>query len=884
MDTATKKVSPMKIFTEIIKYLIFPIALFVLFKKVLGRLMENFVAGPILSYIDTASTKYDVACIIIVLVFTIPILYKMIKGAVIPFRWLLILVFFCFAYLIFRTDDITFIYTASWFFSTFMLTDYFVLIPGIIILSAILQVSFSKDEKNEQVDADTYSGFQVDIAKLLSETDDSLNRVKFMKELVNKIRQTESKEGSFPIGIVGRWGSGKTTFVNSLIEEVKNDFILIELNAWKYNNPGQMISSFFNLLKEKLSQFSFTIDNKIDSYSKLLIKGTKYESALDIKGIGDIFLSDPSIENQYDSLRREITRIGRKIIVVIDDMDRLDKKEIYEVIRLVRNTANFPNTFFIVAYDRNYILSALHEINPTHSHYFLEKIFQLEFTLPPIEKEMIQNEITKRMESVLTIKGKAGYKELVEIGGDYFFYNTGNTTPLFIQNIRDAVRFISSFRLSYEFVKDEIYFPDFYNLELIRFKHPEVFAEFYRRYSEILTTDHDNSDRYTGNTYTLSFIKDPEGIVTRSQLYDILMASNDSLKLSKQNIDVICSAFGSIFGNPKDMLQARRESADSHLSVIKPSMFNRYFFLGIEGQLSEIEFSKLRVLPADEFVKKALAEYKDPNISYELNQRLQAITEFDDQEDFKKIVTVIFELSNHPIETPTIDKIPGRFINYETEDLAKLIGNERNIDFFDSKEEYKSFLEPFLQNDTGYFRFGDDFLKSLIKRNIHYISDLFTDTELMNTLFLNFSCAIKKHSKLNIHLWQFFNVCIDRNLTPAGNGTTHIEYPIQKRAIKVLQDFISKNDMDGFISLNIRELHFDKLFTIDASVCNVIYESLENFIEYLRQYDGNSIYKEEFLKLYDRIKNGEIKSVSKDFFKKIPVKLRDETGPAALSE
>lgn len=126
----------------------------------------------------------------------------------------------------------------------------------------------------------------------------------------------------------------------------------------------------------------------------------------------------------------------------------------------------------LVAYDRNYILNAIQEINPYHSHVFLEKIFQLEFTLPPISKKVIQAELIKKINPMLTENGQRGFKYLLEKGFDFLEYGDGDLTSLFIHNMRDVVRFTNSLKLSYEFVKDEIYFPDFYNLELIRFKTP----------------------------------------------------------------------------------------------------------------------------------------------------------------------------------------------------------------------------------------------------------------------------------------------------------------------------------------------------------------------------------------------------------------------------
>ena len=56
-------------------------------------------------------------------------------------------------------------------------------------------------------------------------------------------------------------------------------------------------------------------------------------------------------------------------------MDRLTKSEIYEVIRLIRNTANFPYLKFIVACDRKYIIEQLKELNMNPKYLEIDNVY-----------------------------------------------------------------------------------------------------------------------------------------------------------------------------------------------------------------------------------------------------------------------------------------------------------------------------------------------------------------------------------------------------------------------------------------------------------------------------------------------------------------------------
>lgn len=93
---------------------------------------------------------------------------------------------------------------------------------------------------------------------------------------------------------------------------------------WRCKSSDQIIETFFKILKIKLEPFSFSISDQLKDYSHHLIKTSKNEY---IKSVSEVFFPSPSIEAMYDSINGEIKRIGKKIIVLVDDIDRLDKEE-----------------------------------------------------------------------------------------------------------------------------------------------------------------------------------------------------------------------------------------------------------------------------------------------------------------------------------------------------------------------------------------------------------------------------------------------------------------------------------------------------------------------------------------------------------------------------
>lgn len=86
---------------------------------------------------------------------------------------------------------------------------------------------------------------------------DLLGRAKVANDLAKEIECYKNND-SLTIGIVGKWGSGKTSFINMVLESFKgnNNYIVIKFNPWNISSRKQLISDFFSnyqiILKKKL--------------------------------------------------------------------------------------------------------------------------------------------------------------------------------------------------------------------------------------------------------------------------------------------------------------------------------------------------------------------------------------------------------------------------------------------------------------------------------------------------------------------------------------------------------------------------------------------------------------------------------------------------------
>ncbi|MEE1303186.1 MAG: P-loop NTPase fold protein, partial [Bacteroidales bacterium] len=247
-------------------------------------------------------------------------------------------------------------------------------------------------------------GFSVDDTEIKLEN----NQIKYAETLVKKLKNTDLSKESFAVGITGEWGSGKSTFLNTMKKEIeKEDFAeIVEFNPWLCNSPEQVTQDFFATLINELSPKHSTLSRDINKYAKLLNKIAK--PSLSIFGIDlDLTPGDDSLDELKENISDKLANLPKKVVILIDDTDRLEGNEIFEILRLIRNTADFKNVIYIATYDKEYVTDVLKENKIKDSSAYLEKIFQTEVHLPKVEGyklwETLMKEIEKQLNSRIFI-------------------------------------------------------------------------------------------------------------------------------------------------------------------------------------------------------------------------------------------------------------------------------------------------------------------------------------------------------------------------------------------------------------------------------------------------------------------------------------------------
>lgn len=310
-------------------------------------------------------------------------------------------------------------------------------------------------------------------------SEDLLQRSKFVERIVREIDMIDASQG-YVLAVMGQWGSGKTSVLNLVKEQLSNSgTILVEYNPWLLSGVEELVDGLFREIDAKLNKkgvkYRAAIDKIID-YGEMLTPLTSVPVVgAWANGVLMPFqvmakhrnLRTTSVVEQKEQVAEALTNMDSSIVVIVDDIDRLDKVEVREIFKLVRLTANFPNVIYLLSFDRIRVENALTE-DGVPGRAYLEKIVQNGFEIPLIPRKVLTREVAQALDSAL---------EQVKVRLDREVWDNTllNIVVPAIKNMRDVRRLAMAVRSTAAALTDSIEVSDIVTLETMRLFLPDAF-------------------------------------------------------------------------------------------------------------------------------------------------------------------------------------------------------------------------------------------------------------------------------------------------------------------------------------------------------------------------------------------------------------------------
>ena len=294
-------------------------------------------------------------------------------------------------------------------------------------------------------------------------------------------------------GVDGPWGVGKTSFINlaeRYWKRAADKVIVCRFEPLRYASEP-------DLADRMIRDLSAAIQNKVfapefrpaaSRYSRLV------RGKADISFLGFKLSLEPSretVDELLDDIDEVLRRIGRRVIVVIDDLDRLDAKTVNNVLFATRRTFKLSQATYVLCYDTEVLAGGAEE--GSRAREFLEKFVTVKLSLF-VDSSSIRNFLQRDWEksesqlgsvpSDTMVKLGAVLNELAEIlAGD----SAAKYLPL-IGDLRKVKRFINAILLMQieqtDLGRTDFNKRDLIHLMLLHLHYPGLFRRIYAEETE----------------------------------------------------------------------------------------------------------------------------------------------------------------------------------------------------------------------------------------------------------------------------------------------------------------------------------------------------------------------------------------------------------------
>gem|GEM_PF-6430572 len=678
----------------------------------------------------------------------------------------------------------------------------------------------------------------------------------YAENVANRILNSQF-DRSFAIGVIGRWGSGKTSFIH-LVSRVLNpknkrnsDVIEIWFSPWKSRTPEAIVNDFFNELEKGIENHHPTLGRAVRRYSEKLSRGNTTI-------IGNLirfeFLRLDTLEELSNQVDKILERVDKKLIIYIDDLDRLDKNEVVEVLRLVRNTANFRNTFFIVPYDRNYVISAIEGINSHQKQSFLEKIFQIEIDLPFYVKNELERYFLEELSKFID----------PEIFKENFVkdeFQEPNSRRLLIDQLidskRDVIRLLNSLRLNLRDVKNDVDLIDFIHIEMLRIKYPNVFELLKENQEEYLLAEHQIVNASNDLYSPLNLINDEENPTHDPKLFTEIRSRNTYYGVGNSENRLI--RFLKDIFNPKqafDILDLKQ-----YKSLRNPKSYYHYFsYRVLSNTISVDEFERTMKLRNNDIFHQITA-WIGKGFERDLRELYDVKLEFSSREIFESYIRGFFFFLTSKSKYGSKLVFDQWFMGQEAANKISNYGNSISSAYYnDKKEEYFKFISKLLGSAEYPFYVQSNIVYNLrVKSNSEYFIPE-KDLVDLNVMYLKKFCQTEQGYSDTV--WYLIEYC--RNET--GD--------VPDEAKEIAKTYFLEKALPEFLLRMIQPDVVDDTYALKTKVLFEYFEPDEiesSLVEIVKTKSTDAKYAKEFLNFFLRTKSTGYKGFVEFTFDVIPV-------------
>ncbi|ADX72202.1 KAP family P-loop domain protein [Pseudarthrobacter phenanthrenivorans Sphe3] len=316
-----------------------------------------------------------------------------------------------------------------------------------------------------------------------SRTDDRLNRGSFVQAVIDLLAAVSDGNDSTIVSLEGPWGSGKTQILNEIQPALRKQSIrVVNFTPWAAEDAAGLQAEFHAALRGAFAGLSKFSPTKVKSTgNKLAIKSIPLLGVIPIVGeslrdTAEGLLEDESWESTFQQYAAEIKKAGVKIVVIVDDLDRLSPNELLHVLKTIRLLGRLPRVNYLLAFDPSALQKTLSVVlggDTNDASSFLEKIVQYPLAVPPAQEIHLRSILREGLVGLLN----STQADVIWQSESRFwqFYESFMRTR--VQTVRSVKRYSAQAQVYMKLLHQEVDSSDFLALTFIRLEHHRVYQE-----------------------------------------------------------------------------------------------------------------------------------------------------------------------------------------------------------------------------------------------------------------------------------------------------------------------------------------------------------------------------------------------------------------------
>lgn len=328
-----------------------------------------------------------------------------------------------------------------------------------------------------------------------SQAEDELGRHAYAVHAAQRIREGHTWDDSIVYSLSGAWGAGKTSMLAMIVEEMRKDsqWRIAQFTPWATSDVTGLLCDFFASLAAALPAdrgrqvrevLGEIVQQAAPAGHAVPHAGGVMTGAA--KRVGAALKAPRSWHELFDRAMVAVRTLDTPVLVVVDDVDRLQTDELAELLKVVRLLGRFGGLHYLLAYDEATLFATLARAGLVReddggAHRFMEKIVQYPLIVP----ELTSYQLLRRLE--LGIKEALAADQRSPLAGERVT-ELDDQFRVLLPTPRAVDRYLAQLRHHLPLVTaGEVNDEDFVVLTLLRVAFPLLYDELPRWRAQLIS-------------------------------------------------------------------------------------------------------------------------------------------------------------------------------------------------------------------------------------------------------------------------------------------------------------------------------------------------------------------------------------------------------------